>query len=284
MFDGLLRFENLEHLWIKTHDLSLGFNDHNVTLPVKHLHLFGTWHLYPRSFPVIESVFTQLETFHVDYFFTDVYNLTFNEILQNQLTVPLRAISFHLSQLSVSSSILDLSMLSSIQRETCEYLDFSRNRFFAVAYGECISINCPKLKLLDLSYNQLFKQFSIDYGYIAYSLALDDFALFTASIKELQILNLSNQINTDKTVPYLRKSCRKLRLLNREQNVTISAIANRTDMTQHGLRRLNLDFFGSDRSSLLEINKKDHTNNSDLENILINGFYIGAIGLNAKQF
>ena len=59
------------------------------------------------------------------------------EILTEQKS-SLRAMSF--SQYSSIASVLDLAEVSTGHSETCEYLDFSHNKLYAVASSKCINL------------------------------------------------------------------------------------------------------------------------------------------------
>ena len=246
MFKGLLRFKNLEHLWIKSADSWFTFSDFNETIQVKHLHLYTRFTIdYTNKFTINGLVFSKLETLDVVYFTSNADSYKF-EILHDQVKSPLRAISF--SQFSLTPTVLDLAMLSERHSETCEYLDFSRNQFYAITNTECLNMNCPQLKLLDLSFNQLFAIFAMRPGFSDLGVAQDKFDAFTKALKELRILNLSNQAPSDKqkTIPKRQKECSKNHQQKTEMSQNISTLLNGNIIESQGLRRLNIDFFGSD--------------------------------------
>ena len=165
---------------------------------MKHVHLSSRWSFEKDSdnFENFGTVFSKMETLDVIHPDTHVENFKLLA-MQNNAISPIRAIRF--SQYSRFERILDFSLLSARHNETCEYLDLSSNQFYAVAHDKCSVINFPKLKLLDLSYNLLFSEFStIFYRIHPSPYTLYAIATLMDSFQELQILSLYNQTANDK--------------------------------------------------------------------------------------
>ena len=113
---------------MKTEQFQFSFAEFNETISVKHLHLYTRWILaYNTILPRNGTVFTKLETLDIVNFTR--HEMKLFEILTEQKS-SLRAMSF--SQYSSIASVLDLAEVSTGHSETCEYLDFSHNKLYAV--------------------------------------------------------------------------------------------------------------------------------------------------------
>ena len=108
-------------------------------------------------------------------------------------------------------------------------------------------------------------------------MSLDKFGAFTKPFKELSILNLSNQTPADENIPVRRKRCGKNNQLDSKIYRYLSRFRNESGITRHGLRRLNIDFFGCELLPSAEFDRKKFPDSYiQRSNRIL--FYMGELG------
>ena len=191
----LFRFKQLQQLWIfgsQNIKTSLSFSGLNKTesrmLPLKHVHFYV--HVRSKDKFAFYQLCPYLETLDAQFNLELKYGFETLEALKDK---PLRSFSgrrYPMQSMQMTSTLttLDVDDFSHNFNETCEYMDFSYCNL-QIVKGNFFSV-CPRLKLLDLSHNQLMAE----YQDTNYQKTYSSWIALVLFHPLLEVFDISNQI------------------------------------------------------------------------------------------